>query len=160
MYKGVCCFFGHREIIETKELKKQINNIIEELILQKQVRTFLFGSKSRFNSLCHELVTEAKEKHPHIKRIYVRGEFPYINEDYKNYLLKSYEDTYYPQHLLNAGKAVYIERNFEMIDRSDFCVVYYQENCVPTKRKSGTLIALNYAIKNKKEIILLPKQYK
>lgn len=154
--KTTCCFFEHREITATEELKQQLYSVIEYLIKNKKVDTFLFGSKSQFNDLCQECVTKIKEKYPHIKRIYVRAEFPQIDDSYKNYLLESYEDTYYPQTALHAGKAVYIERNCEMINKSGFCIVYYQEDYTPKSRKSGTKNALNYAIKKKKQIILLP----
>ena len=148
-----CCFFGHRRINETEELKSKLIEIIEKLIVDEKVDTFLFGSKSRFNSLCLDLVTEMKEKYPHIKRVYVRAEYPYISEDYKNYLLKSYEDTYYPKHIIGSGRAAYVERNYAMINKSHFCVVYYDEPHSPTTRKSGTKIALDYAIKQGKQII-------
>ena len=81
-----CCFFGHRTINETEELKLKLVEIIEKLIVDEKVDTFLFGSKSRFNSLCLELVTEIKEKYPHIKRVYVRAEYQEINEEYTNCL--------------------------------------------------------------------------
>ena len=126
------------------------------MIVCSKVDTFLFGSKSRFNDLCYELVTEHKEKYPYIKRVYVRAEFPIINENYKEYLLERYEDTYYPQKIIGSGKASYIERNYEMINNSKYCIVYYDESYAPTTRKSGTEIALNYAIKQGKEIIKLP----
>lgn len=155
MEKTTCCFFGHRSTQETRELKLALNEIIEKLIVEKGVDTFLFGSKSRFNSVCLEVVTELKERYPHIKRIYVRAEYPHINEDYKRYLLESYEDTYYPERLVNAGKACYIERNCEMIANSRYCVVYYDERRAPTTRKSGTKIALDYAIQQRKTIITL-----
>ena len=153
MSKNVCCFLGHRTINETEMLKLNLYKIIEKLIVEKEVDTFLFGSKSRFNSLCLETVTELKEKYPHIKRVYVRAEYPYISEPYKNYLLKSYENTYYPEKIICSYKAAYIERNYEMIDKSNYCVIYYDKLNVPTSRKSGTEIALNYAIKQGKEII-------
>lgn len=153
-----CCFLGHRTINETEELKSKLNEIIEKLIVEKQVDSFLFGSKSRFNDLCHELVSILKEKYPHIKRVYVRAEYPYISERYKNYLLESYEDTYYPEKIMNSGRAVYVERNCEMIDNSRFCIVYYDEANAPTPRKSGTKIALDYAIKKQKNIIILPTE--
>ena len=153
MCKNTCCFFGHRTINETKELKSKLKEIIEKLIVEKQADTFLFGSKSRFNSLCQETVTELKEKYPHIKRIYVRAEYPDINEHYKDYLLESYEDTYYPEKIMNSGKAAYVERNYEMINKSHFCIVYYDEQNAPTTRKSGTKIALDYAVKQGKRII-------
>ena len=158
MKEKTCCFFGHREINETEVLKTKLMEIIEKLIVDENVDTFLFGSKSQFNSLCHELVTELKEKYPHIKRIYVRAEYPYISEHYKNYLLESYEDTYYPEKILNSGRAAYVERNYEMIDKSHYCIVYYDEANSPTTRKSGTKIALNYAIKKQNHIIILPAE--
>lgn len=94
---NTCCFIGHREIEETEELKAALKNIIEVLITLEGVDTFLFGSKSRFNNLCYHQVTSLKTKYPHIKRIYVRAEFPVIDDSYKEYLLSLYEDTYYPK---------------------------------------------------------------
>ena len=64
-----------------------------------------------------------------------------------------YEDTYFPEHIKHSGSSVYVERNCEMINKSDFCVVYYDEENAPTTRKSGTKTALDYAIKKGKEII-------
>ena len=151
--ENTCCFIGHRKINETEELKLKLIEVIEKLIVEKQVDTFLFGSKSRFNSLCQETVTKIKEKYPHIKRVYVRAEYPLISEDYKNYLLESYEATYYPEKLQRSGRAVYVERNYEMIDNSRYCIVYYDEACAPTTRKSGTKIALDYAAKKSKNVI-------
>ena len=156
MINYACCFFGHRAINETDELRTKITEAVERLITDENVDTFLFGSKSQFDSFCLEIVTEIKEKHPHVKRIYVRAEFPYINDDYLNYLLKFYDDTYYPEKLLSAGRAVYVERNYEMINNSKYCIVYYDEQNAPTTRKSGTKIALDYAIKKGREVIIFP----
>lgn len=156
MKENICCFFGHRTINETEELKMQLYNVIERLIIEEKVETFLFGSKSRFDSLCLETVTRIKEKYPHIKRVYVRAEYPNISEEYKSYLLQSYDDTYYPEKLIRAGKAVYVERNYEMIDKSQICVVYYDRTYAPAIRKSGTKIALDYAVMQNKKIIRIP----
>lgn len=154
-----CCFFGHRKIKETNELKRAVYDAVEDLIATHGVDIFLFGSKSRFDDLCHSIVTELKEKYPHIKRIYVRAEFPYIDDSYRNYLLERFEDTYYPEKMIDAGKAAYIERNYEMINKSKYCIVFYDENYVPPKRKhsrkdlieyqpqSGTKLAYEYAVK-------------
>ncbi|MBQ4081759.1 MAG: DUF1273 family protein [Clostridia bacterium] len=152
----VCCFLGHREINETEELKQRLYSVIEDLILKEKVDTFLFGSKSRFNGLCYETVSKIKEKYPNIKRIYVRAEFPNIDQNYKEYLLENYEDTYYPEKAIGAGRAAYVQRNYEMIEKSQFCVVYFCENNFPKNRKSGTKIALDYAVRKNKKIILLP----
>ncbi len=155
MHANTCCFFGHRTINETEELRTRITEAVERLITDENVDTFLFGSKSEFDRLCLELVTKLKEKYPHVKRIYVRAEFPFINDDYRTYLLKSYDDTYYPEKFHGAGRAAYVERNYEMINNSKYCIVYYVEQTTPTTRKSGTKIALDYAIKKGREVILI-----
>jgi len=149
---NTCRVFGHRIINETVELRTRLIKTIERLITKENIDTFLFGSKSRFNSLCYELVTNLKEKYPHIKRIYVRAEFPVINDDYKAYLLELYEDTFYPEKIKGSGRAAYVERNYEMINKSKYCIVYYDEANAPTTRKSGTRIALDYAVKQKRNI--------
>ena len=159
-----CCFLGHRKITETDELKARLYDEIEKVILEDKVHTFLFGSKSQFDDLCHKIVTELKEKYPHIKRIYVRAEFPFIDDSYRQYLLERYEDTYYPEKMINAGKFVYVERNYEMIDNSSYCICYYDENYAPPRRKkikrdlfdyqpkSGIKIAFDYA--NKRNLMI------
>jgi len=159
-----CCFFGHRKIENAEEVQSKLYNIIEELITYNKVETFLVGSKSDFDSLCREVVGELRQKYSHIKRVYVRAEYPYISESYKEHLLKKCEITYYPLRAVEAGRAVYVERNCEMIDKSAFCVVYYTEEYAPPTRKnskrdlmpyqpkSGTQIAYEYAKKKKKHI--------
>lgn len=156
MLENICCFIGHREINVTDELKEKLRVVIEHLITDESIDTFLFGSKSHFDDLCYDIVTEIKKKYPHIKRIFVRAEYPYIDESYKAYLLENYEDTYFPKSVLGAGKASYVKRNCEMIDNSRFCIVYYKEDYTPKSRKSGTKIAFTYAEKKKKNIIRFP----
>lgn len=113
-----CCFFGHRKISVSAKLKSKLYDMVEKMIAENAVDTFLFGSKSQFNELAYDVVSELKEKYSHIKRIYVRAEYPYIDDDYKSYLLEKYEDTYYPENMIGAGKASYVERNQEMIKNS------------------------------------------
>ena len=83
MLENTCCFIGHREINATDELKKKLCLLIEHLITEESIDTFLFGSKSQFDDLCYDIVTEIKKKYSHIKRIFVRAEYPYIDEAYK-----------------------------------------------------------------------------
>lgn len=135
MNRNTCCFFGHRKIDITNELKERLCKVIKKLIIEKNTEIFLFGSKSQFNDLCYRIVTDLKADFPNIKRIYVRAQFPYISNEYELYLLHDYEETYFPINIYNAGKLVYVERNFEMIDKSKFCVIYYDENYTPPRRK-------------------------
>ena len=165
MNKKVCCFLGHRKIKITEELKKKAYSIVERLIVDKNIDTFLFGSKSQFNDLCYQVVSELKREYPHIKRVYIRAQFPYIDRNYKDYLLQHYEETYYPDHMIRAGKSAYVERNYEMINQSEYCVMYFDENYMPPRRKkrnaavadyqpkSGTKIAYDYAQKKGKRMI-------
>ncbi len=164
-----CCFFGHRKIKVTDGLVETLTATIEDLIENKNVVNFYFGSKSQFDDLCHNVVTRLKQKYPYIKRIYVRAEYTFIGDDYKTYLLESFEETYYPKHMVDAGRAAYVERNQEIIKKSDYCVVYYDENYAPPRRrtsrrdltdyqpKSGTKIAYEFAISKKKTVINLFK---
>lgn len=46
MRERTCCFFGHRTINETDELRTKITEAVERLITDEKVDTFLFGSKA------------------------------------------------------------------------------------------------------------------
>lgn len=163
------CFIGHRTIEKREELISSLKETVITLI-KKGVTIFLFGSMSAFDDLSWKVVTQLKEKHPFIKRIYVRSTYPYIDKSYEKYLLDSYEETYFPQQIEKAGKYSYVERNYEMIEKSTYCVFYYNENYIPplkqpfkqnlllqSNRKSGTKIAYEYARRKKKNIINLYK---
>ena len=51
-----CCFLGHRKIDFTEELISRLKEIVEDLITEKKVDTFLFGSKSEFVKLCLKVI--------------------------------------------------------------------------------------------------------
>lgn len=165
------CFIGHRTIRKDEELITLLKQTIIDLI-NKGATTFLFGSMSAFDDLSWETVTTLKATYPFIKRVYFRSAYPYIDKRYEKYLLESYEEIYFPPKIKNAGKYSYVERNYEMIDSSAYCVFYYNENYVPplsrqpkhkalfpSKRNSGTKIAYNYAMKRNKTIINLYKNF-
>lgn len=162
-----CCFFGHRNTKATPELCKNLKKTILHLITEKDVNCFLFGSKSKFDDLCLEIVTELKKDYPNVKRVYVRSHYVNIQKYYEDYLLKFYDETVIAINVENAGKASYVKRNQEMINNSDFCLFYYNESYKPPLKKrcngylsdyqpkSGTAICYQYAIKKKKNIINL-----
>ena len=167
--ENTACFFGHRKIDATDELKTTLYEEIEKLITVDGIDTFLFGSKSQFDDLCYKIVCKLKDKYPDIRRIYVRAESEFIDGEgsraYREGLMELYEHTYYPESVSGAGKAVYVKRNQHMIDESAVCVVYYDENYAPSRRKqgrsaltdyqpkSGTGVAYKYAEKKKRRII-------
>lgn len=151
----VACFIGHRKITVTNELCERIKSTVLDLIDNQGVDTFLFGSRSQFDELCLKIVTEIKEIRPHIRRIYVRAEYPYISADYKKYLLTFYDETYMPENIIHAGKAIYIERNRHMIDSSDICILYNCYKPMTSSMNYGTAAAHNYAKKMHKTIMNL-----
>lgn len=151
----VACFIGHRTITVTDELCERIKSTVLDLIDNQGVDTFLFGSRNQFDELCLKIVTEIKEIRPNIRRVYVRAEYPYISTDYEKYLLTFYDETYMPESIIHAGKAVYIERNRHMIDSSNSCIFYCKTHKIShIDCKSGTRNAYLYALATKKQIIL------
>ena len=174
----VCCFIGHRKIKNGVELTQRVKETIRDLIENKGVNTFLFGSRSEFDDLCHSIVTELQKNNPQIKRIMYtcRSEYACMKEEKeereriarevtkRDIKYKDYDGAMMSDRLWSAGKASYVERNQDMINASDYCVFYYDENYQPQKRKtlkqsassyqpnSGTRLAYEYA-KQKKKII-------
>lgn len=165
-----CSFFGHREIEKTERLEFLLRFAITNLVVNENVETFLFGSKSEFNTLCHGIVTELKEKFPNIKRVCytckseactLESEREANEKIYSNLLnreihLLGFEEEFEHRTKYVVGKASYIKRNQAMIDDSDFCLFYYNRDYVPnTKTNSGTKIAYKYAMKKEKKVVNL-----
>ena len=65
--------------------------------------------------------------------------------------LKGYEGEVEFAQKYNAGKASYIERNQAMIDNSDYCIFYFDEDYSPQRTRSGTKIAYDYALRKAKK---------
>ena len=74
----VCCFIGHRKIEKSIELKQRVKDVINDLIENKGVITFLFGSRSEFDDLCHSIVTDLQKNNPQIKRIIYTCQSEYL----------------------------------------------------------------------------------
>ena len=179
MEEKVCSFFGHRKIADSIALRQRIQSEIVKLIENYGVNVFLFGSRSDFDSLCHAIVTELKEKYPHIQRraytcrsgtctlekerAYWEGIYSYFEK--RPVTLLGVEEEVEHKTKYTSGRAGYVERNQAMINDSDYCIFYYDENYQPEMRKyskrsigyyqpkSGTALAYTYAKQKKKEII-------
>ena len=154
---GTCSFFGHRNAELTESEATYLEELLVQLITQEGIDTFLFGSKSAFDSYCLELVTRLQQTYPHIKKLYYRTAPLKMPEYYKKYLLECYEGTEMAERIDKAGRATYVERNQEMILASNVCIFYYDEFYQPTpkkwskkdlfprKRNSGTKVAYEFA---------------
>jgi len=167
-----CCFIGHRKIEKNIRLTQRVREIINDLIENKGVNTFLFGSRSEFDDLCYGIVTELQKNNPPIKRIMYtcRSEYACMKEEKeereriarevtkRDIKYKDYDGAMMSDRLWSEGKASYVERNQDMINASDYCVFYYNPQYLPPKRKyskrdiseyqpkSGTRIAYEYAV--------------
>ena len=176
MESKVCSFIGHRKIDKSVGLTQRVSNLIQDLIENKGVSTFLFGSRSEFDDLCHEIVTELQKNNPQIKRIMYtcRSEYAVKKEEKeereriarvvtkRDIKYKDYDGEMMSHRLWSAGKASYVERNQDMINASDYCVFYYDPQYQPPKRKyskhrigeyqpkSGTALAYEYAWNRKR----------
>lgn len=145
---------GHRKIDKTPKLVDRLTRVITELIENEGADTFLFGSRSQFDSLCYDIVTELRYKYTCIKRIYQRAEFKVVNDYYLKQLLSFYEDTFYSYKVDQAGRLAYVVRNEILVLACDVLLVYYDQAYTPVRKtSSGTKRAVDYAIKKKKRII-------
>ncbi len=160
------CFIGHRKITDTSQLQKRLRDVLSELIAGGTVN-FIFGDHSAFNILCHDAVSELKESNPAINRINFRKDCEEADDYTMRFLISGYEKSICLKGVGKAGRASYVERNRAMIDESEVCVFYYDENYLPPCRKkskhsisdyqpkSGTSVAYEYAVKKKKNIVNL-----
>ncbi len=150
MYK-VCSFFGHREICITEELKNKLRDVIESLITKENFGIFFFGGFGKFDDLCHEIVTELKNKYSFIKRMYVCEDYKFVDRPHKRpkWLTKEdYEEfIYLDMKYTGFYQRIYF-RNLDMIEQSDFIIFY-----VNNTENSGVYKAMQYARRKKKTFI-------
>ena len=149
------------------------------MIVNHNVLTFLFGSRSNFDYLCHLVVTELKEKYPDIKRVAYtcrcetctleserqKWEEIYSRLRKREVHLLGVEEEFEHKTKYTSGRASYVERNKAMINDSNYCIIYFDEKYQPEMRKyskrniayyqpkSGTAIAYAYARQKRKILI-------
>ena len=162
-----CSFFGHRDTPQTDELKHKVREIVERLIVEEGVDTFFFGSRSSFDEMCHMVVTELKEKYPHIQRIaYLckhesgclagegKKEQCRIKElTGRDVYVREFEDVKRSSRVNSAGRACYVERNQLMVDYSDIIVCKLEKGHIV--KGSGTFISYMYAQRKNKLVFVL-----
>ena len=161
--------FGHREIAKGDNLEISVNKIFVQNINNGN-KCFLFGSRSKFNDLCYNIILQLQKEYSDIKKVgYLcsneiaftleeKLRYEKYNSRYEN--IKTYEEI---KQFEFENRNLYIERNKKMIDDADICVFYYKksllnpQNKFGYKTKSGTQIALEYAKLKNKEIIIINK---
>lgn len=163
-----CSFFGHRDTPDTKEMREKVRKTVEYLIVENGVDTFLFGSRSTFDMLCHIVVTQLKQKYPYIIRaaylckhetVCLVGKGAQTQHSLKqltgqDVYCGEYEEVKRCEKVDMAGRACYVERNQWMIDDSNFVIVHLDET-KERKRVSGSELAYQYAKKKDRKISLV-----
>ncbi len=156
-----CCFIGHRNAKLSVEEVNYLKTIIINLINCGVVR-FLFGSKSKFNDSCFDIVEKLQETYKQIELVgyccnsehFCLKNEKEIENAASKIIGKTIKIKFYDKVVDKncSGKGAYVLRNQKMIDDCDICVFYYDLNYNPTNFKSGTRLAFDYAIRKNKKI--------
>lgn len=146
-----CSVFGHSEIEVTKELEYELFATFEKLI-EQGCKDFYFGGFGQFDELCHDVISELKKAHPHIKRIFCLFDPRHQRISKRPKWLKDedYEEVIYLDLEFDWWYQRIYYRNCAMIDKSDVVVFY-----VEPRENSGAYKAYKYAIRKKKFTINL-----
>ncbi len=78
-----CGFIGHRDFDKNSEYEEVLKNYILNLIVDKKVDRFIFGSNSKFDSFCFSIVSDFQKTYTHIKLIayHCKHELPYLKSE-------------------------------------------------------------------------------
>ncbi len=152
-------FFGHREIFNYDEIKKRLMEILKEKI-KKGYREFLIGIHGEFDSMALSGCLYYKTNLDKGIRISIvltslavlkKGRVGYNNiEYYKSVgcdtMIYDIEEVHFKNKIIVSNR--------KMIDDSDLIVCYVDMD----KYRSGAKKAVNYAIKQGKDIINLYRE--
>lgn len=145
--KKVCCFAGHSDTYETKEIFSSLLSKAENLIINENVSEFRVGNYGNFDKLSAKAIRKLKEKHP-IKLILV---VPYLSTEIiknKEYYEKSFDEILVAPLPLNTPKKLgIIKCNEYIVDTSHFLIYYVLTHTTGADR------TLSYA-KRKKRITI------
>lgn len=138
----------------------------------KKCYTFLFGSRIKFDELCHIVVTELKEKYPYIRRIAylcksktacLVGAGARLKQKIKDLTgcaayVAEYEEIKKSDRIKSVGRVSYVERNQWIIVESYITIIHFEKNY--DDNKSGIPMGYDYAGKSKNKVIILHSQTK
>lgn len=146
-------FFGHRAINNFSYIEEQLENVIVELLYNKEYVEFLVGRNGEFDQLVSSTIRRLKKQY-RAENCYHTLVLPYDMAIYKNNV-SSFE-SYYDQVDIYESfdkvhfKASILNRNYEMVDRSNLIVFYIE------REFGGAYQTFKYAKTKKKDIIKLP----
>ena len=113
-----CTFFGHHDAPNT--VKKELREILIDLILNKNVRNFLVGNHGSFDFYVRSILRDLKKEYQ-IEWVVVLA---YLKKPEEFSCEDKYE-TLYPQEVASGpAKFAIVRRNNYMIENSDYVITY------------------------------------
>ena len=143
-------FFGHRIIQDFSEAEKQVENLVRNLLLEKDYVDFLVGRDGDFDQIVSSTIKRLKRlvRDDNSSLIWV---LPYATAELRD-SIDSFQKYYDDIEICNDAadshpKSAFQIRNRQMVDRSDM-VAFYVDH-----KGGGAYQTMRYAQKNKKNII-------
>lgn len=141
---NTCAFLGNATIFNVKETADKVKKAVVDLITQKQVDTFLVGTKGEFEILSHKMMEQIQCEYPDIKIMLV---IAYVKDLER--CPYNFDDFYYPMKSEMGHKRWSIaKRNEWIIEQSDFIIACNQYQgraynyCERAKRNGKVIIEL------------------
>ena len=145
-------FFGHRELEGHTEIEYRLDQLLHDLITQKEYVEFLIGRDGEFDFFVSSVIKRSIRKYgcgnTHFTLI-----LPYMKADYRDNE-KHYLDYYDDVEICSESAEAYYKsaihiRNRKMVDRSDLIICFIQH------KSGGAYKTIQYAEKQGKKIINL-----
>ncbi|MBO5313353.1 MAG: DUF1273 family protein [Clostridia bacterium] len=137
-----CCFTGHRIIGSDFKLDVLRRGI--RYLIQQGIDTFIAGGALGFDTLCAIEVLSAKQEFPNIK-LHIYAPCKNQCESWHSKDKQIYNDILAKADYVDIPDSNYYngcmkERNYKMVDNSDYCICYLN------KKRSGTWQTYRYAV--------------
>lgn len=145
-------FFGHRYIERGTEIECRLDDLLHDLITQKEYIDFLIGRKGEFDILASATIKRAVRKYSYGNTHFTLV-LPYMKAEYRDNE-KEYLDYYDEVEICSESAAAHPKsaiqvRNRIMVDRSDLVI------CCIQHKSGGAYRTIQYAEKQGKKVINL-----
>ena len=145
-------FFGHREVEKPTEIEKHLDNLLYDLITQKEYVEFLIGRDGEFDLLASSAIRRAVKNYSSGNTAFILV-LPYLKAEYRDNE-QNFLDYYDEVEICEESSSVHFKsaiqvRNRSMIDRSDLVVCWIQH------KSGGAYATIQYAEKQNRRIINL-----
>jgi len=143
------CFFGHREVERAAEIESKLDQLLHDIITQKQYVEFLIGRDGEFDLLAASSIRRAVKQYGYGNTSIILV-LPYMKAKYrdnKQYYLSYYDEVEICSESSDAHyKSAIQVRNRSMVDRSDLVV------CCIQHKSGGAYSTMQYAKKQGKQV--------